>query len=225
MHFRRSAGITLWELMVGLTVGGILLGIAVPNMTEFLRNGDMTGAANQLITATLLARSEALKRQVPVTFCLSDNPTDEVPTCESGTVKDSAARGFIVWVDESGPPTANGAPDLSDASDGDAVYDAGEQLLMQSVAPGGSIRTSANCGYVAYGPNGFSRAVPSLCFPGRRLILLCDERGNRTAYGDESTARLVQIDRPGRGQVIPELTAVTNGIGGNANEQVDATCP
>ncbi len=210
---------------MGLTVGGILLGIAVPNMTEFLRNGEMTGAANEIITATLLARSEALKRQVPVTFCLSDDPTAEAPTCSPGPVKDSAARGFIVWVDESGPLDANGAPDLGDATDGNGAYDAGEQVLRRSAPPGGSIRTSANCGYVAYGPNGFSRGVAGLCFPARRLILLCDSRGNRVAYGDESTARLVQIDRPGRGQVIPELTAVTNGIGGNANQQVDATCP
>jgi hypothetical protein len=34
----------------------------------------------------------------------------------------------------------------------------------------------------------------------------------------------VQIDRPGRAQVITDLAAVTSGIGGNANEQVDATC-
>jgi type IV fimbrial biogenesis protein FimT len=208
MQARREAGITLWELMMGLTVGGIVLGIAVPNMTEFLRSGEMTGAANELIAGTLLARSEAMKRHASVAFCLSDNPTDEVPTCQPGAVKDSSTHGFIVWVDESD----------------DAVYDMGEQLLMQSAAPRGPIRSSANCGYVAFRPNGFSSAVGALCFPARRLILLCDSRGNRVAYGDESTARLVQIDRPGRAQVITDLAAVTNGIGGNANEQVDATC-
>ena len=208
MHVRREAGITLWELMMGLTVGGIVLGIAIPNMTEFLRNGEMTGAANELIAGTLLARSEAMKRQMPVTFCLSDNPTDDVPTCRPGATKDSTTHGFIVWVDESD----------------DAIYDMDEQLLMQSAAPRGPIRASANCGYVAYGPNGFSRAVGDACFPARRLIVLCDDRGNRVAYGSESTARLVQIDKPGRAQVITDRAAVTSGIGGNANEQVDATC-
>ena len=67
-----------------LAVAGVLLGIGVPNFVEFQRNGTMTAAANDLVTGTLLARSEALTRQgtAPVVLCLSSNPLDEMPICD-----------------------------------------------------------------------------------------------------------------------------------------------
>ena len=63
-------GFTLWELLMALLVAGILLGIGVPNVMEFQRNGAMTAAANDLVTAMLMARTEAVKRQAPVTLVL-----------------------------------------------------------------------------------------------------------------------------------------------------------
>ncbi len=205
-----------------LLVGGILLGIAVPNFTEFQRNGAMTAAANQFVTGTLMARAEAIKRQKPVTLCLSDNPTDAMPTCQPAAVKDSTNRGFIVWVDESGPTGPNGAP-LINGTDGNGVFDAGEQLLMQSEHPGSNIRVSMNCSYLGYWTNGFTRQIGGNCFPTVRAILFCDDRGNRPQYATGSTARIVRIDAPGRGQVVTDLSAITTMIGTGA-DQVDATC-
>ena len=136
-----------------LLVAGILLGIGVPNVMEFQRNGAMTAAANDLVTGVLMARTEAVKRQAPVTICLSDNPTDPNPTCAPDAVADST-RGFIVWVDENNNFDANGARILTDGTDGNAVVDAGELVLMQSAAPGGTIRISANCGHVVVRTDG-----------------------------------------------------------------------
>ena len=98
----RQAGFTLWELLVTLLVAGVLFSIGVPNMMEFQRNGVMSGAANELVTALLVARSEAIKRQSFVTWCLSTNPTAAAPTCAPGPIADSATSGFIVWMDENG---------------------------------------------------------------------------------------------------------------------------
>src|SRR6187431_233223 len=102
MNTSRQRGFTLWELLMTLLVAGILLGIGVPNMMQFSRNAAMTAAANDFVTATLTARTEAVKRQAPVTLCLSDNPTDANPTCVAGNVSDSATRGYVVFVDENG---------------------------------------------------------------------------------------------------------------------------
>ena len=106
-----------------LLVAGILLGVGVPNVMEFQRNGAMTAAANDFVTGVLMARTEAVKRQAFVTICLSDNPTDAEPDLRNRTRVADSTRGFIVWVDENDNFDANGARILTDGSDGDAVVD------------------------------------------------------------------------------------------------------
>ena len=85
-----------------------------------------------------------------------------------------AITGFIVWVDENNNLDGNGARILTDATDGNAAVDAGELVLMQSVAPVGTLQISANCGHVSFAPTGFTRQAGGLCFPlPVRSILLC----------------------------------------------------
>jgi prepilin-type N-terminal cleavage/methylation domain-containing protein len=221
MKTHRQHGFTLWELMMALLVAGILFGIGVPNVLEFARNGAMTAAANDLVTGVLMARTEAVKRQAPVTLCLSLDPTSATPTCAAGPVTDSQTTGFFVFVDENNNFNADGTRNLADGTDGNAVRDAGELVIMQSDAPGAPMFLSADCGYVSFAPTGFTRAAPGGCFPAvRTSILLCDDRGRRVTAGSLSSARVVQIDRPGRGQVLTETAVIDPVIGA-----LGATCP
>lgn len=201
-------GFTLWELLMAVLVAGILLGIGVPNVMEFQRNAAMTAAANDLVTATLQARAEAVKRQAPVTLCMADNPTDALPTCEAASVFNSGTRGYVVFVDENDNTDADGARVLTDATDGNGVIDAGELILSRTVAPGGAIQISANCGYVSFAPSGFTRQAAALACPPTRVVLFCDDRGRRAAAGALSSARVVRTMRPGRAQVISEVAQV-----------------
>jgi type IV fimbrial biogenesis protein FimT len=223
MNTRQQHGFTLWELLMTVLVAGILLGIGVPNVMEFQRNGAMTAAANDLVTAVLMARTEAVKRQAPVAMCLSDNPLVANPTCSPNAIANSATRGFIVWVDENNNLDANGARILIDGTDGNAVVDANELILMQSAAPGGSILVSANCGYVSFAPTGFTRQVGGGCPAAARAVLYCDDRGRRAAAGSLSSARVVRIDLPGRAQVFTEVAAVNPYI--TALGVIGAACP
>jgi type IV fimbrial biogenesis protein FimT len=208
MQTRRQAGFTLWELLMTLLVGGVLLGIGVPNVMEFQRNSAMTALANDLVTGVLMARTEAVKRQSPVTLCLSADATSATPTCSPNAVNDSATLGFFVFVDENNNFNADGSRNLGDATDGNAVRDVGELVLMQSAARGAPFQVSADCGYVTFGTSGFTRQAPGLCFPAVRSVLYCDDRGRRVAAGALSSARVVQIDRPGRGQVLVEKAPI-----------------
>jgi hypothetical protein len=79
---------------------------------------------------------------------------------------------------------------------------------------------SADCGYVSFAPTGFTRQEGALCFPAVRSIALCDDRGRRIAAGALSSARAVQIDRPGRAQALSESAAVDPIL-----DALDATCP
>lgn len=194
-----------------LLIAGILLGIGVPNVLEFSRNASMTAAANDFVTATLLARTEAVKRQAPVTFCLSLNPTDTPPTCAPAAVYGSLTSGYVVFVDENNNVDADGARILTDATDGNGAIDAGELVLSQTAAPGASssVRISANCGYISYAPTGFRRQAGALCNQAVIATLFCDDRGERRAAGDLSSARIVLTGRAGRAQAQAERAAFT----------------
>lgn len=234
MNRPRQLGFTLYELLMTLLVGGILLGIGVPNVMEFQRNGLMTGAANDLVTAVLQGRTEAVKRQAPVAWCLSNNPTAVNPTCLPNPVTDAGlppaptpAVGYIVWVDENNNFDADGARILVDATDANLVVDPGELILSQTAAPGGTVRLSASCGHALFTPTGITRPDVAGCnaLLMVRLVLFCDDRGRRQTAGSMSSARVVRIDRPGRAQVFPETANVNAFIAQLAGLGIAATCP
>jgi type IV fimbrial biogenesis protein FimT len=68
-------GFTLIELMVSLTVAGILFAVAIPAFNSFVQNDRDTGQANSLVESLSYARSEAVKRASPngITVCQSAN--------------------------------------------------------------------------------------------------------------------------------------------------------
>lgn len=66
-------GVTLIELSIGLAIFGILLTLAVPNFTTFLRNTEIKNAAETTISGITLARTEAVRRNVSVRFQLVSN--------------------------------------------------------------------------------------------------------------------------------------------------------
>lgn len=59
---RRARGFTIVELMVTLAVAAVLMGIAVPAFTDFVRQRNMASRNNDLILALTYARSEAVRR-------------------------------------------------------------------------------------------------------------------------------------------------------------------
>ena len=62
-----ARGFTLLEMMATVAILALLLGIGVPSLTAFIQNSRVTTQANGLIASFHLARSEAIKRAVPVT--------------------------------------------------------------------------------------------------------------------------------------------------------------
>jgi type IV fimbrial biogenesis protein FimT len=89
--FRQKA-FSLIELMVTVGIAGIVLSIAVPSMSEFIKNERLTTATNTLISDLMLARSKALEMNQPVILCPSSNLT----SCSSTS---NYEDGWIVGVD------------------------------------------------------------------------------------------------------------------------------
>lgn len=72
---RGRGGFTLVELMVVITVLAILLVIAVPSFDGIRLSSRLSAYATELMAGSQLARTEAIKRNAPVTMCVSSNGT------------------------------------------------------------------------------------------------------------------------------------------------------
>ena len=68
MEARRQGGFTAAELMIVLAIVGILTAIAAPNMATMIKVQRVRTAAFDIVAGLTLARSEALKRNSPVTL-------------------------------------------------------------------------------------------------------------------------------------------------------------
>ena len=59
---QRISGFTLIELMVTLAIAAVLMLVAIPSLTTFRRNAELTSITNTLVASINSARTEALKR-------------------------------------------------------------------------------------------------------------------------------------------------------------------
>jgi type IV fimbrial biogenesis protein FimT len=90
MHRRDMAqrGVTLIELMVALSVLAVLLYIATPSFRDAGLPSQLRAIANNIVAATQIARSEAIKRNTTVALCVSADGK----TCGTGNWQ----QGWIV---------------------------------------------------------------------------------------------------------------------------------
>ncbi len=186
----RSRGFTLIELMVVLSIAAAILVLGVPAFNNFRDNGRLTNAANDMLSATVVARTEAIKRQLQVSLCPSANPTADEPTCTA-----NSTAGWIVFVDTDGNCTrATG----------------GTETLIGSRALDNSIATNPlNVKYdgvcLSFAPTGFRQEVSGKTTLNH--ILMCDKRGTGKQAGlDVSAARGIIISSTGRARITRALT-------------------
>lgn len=181
---KAQSGFTLLELMLVVTIAGLLLGFGVPAMGNFFRNARITGAANDVMGGLHFARSEAIKRRIPVTLCTSADPLNNNPVCDASPL----LTGWIAFVD----PNQNGQ------------RDAAEVVLLQREPMPDTItaRSSANPFRVTYLLNGFALN------PNAAQLVLCDERGNTPTGGELSSARGIRIAVTGRAGVTRDLDEI-----------------
>ena len=71
----RNSGFTLIELIITLTIAGILMAVAVPGLKNFVSSNRLTAQINDLIADINLARSEAIKRNTDAGVCVSSAGT------------------------------------------------------------------------------------------------------------------------------------------------------
>lgn len=72
---QRSHGFTLIELMITVSILAIIIGLAVPAMTDFATRQRVSGQAGDLMLTLAYARSEAIKRGANITVIPKVNQT------------------------------------------------------------------------------------------------------------------------------------------------------
>lgn len=91
---RRCQGFTLIELMMTIVIFAVLAALAIPSFRDASLGSTLSSTANNLMASIQLARSEAIKRNKPVTLCVSTNGT----SCAAGSAADWE-QGWVVLDD------------------------------------------------------------------------------------------------------------------------------
>ncbi len=112
---KKSVGFTIVEVLITVTIAGILAAIAAPSFAWLIRDSRFTTEANNMVAAFNMARSEAAKRGA-------------VARIDSITVdSDLWGNGWTLWVDSDGDAaragsgTATAADDLETMRVGDPL--------------------------------------------------------------------------------------------------------
>jgi len=197
---KAQSGFTLYELMITLIIVGVVLSYGMANMSEFTANGRMTATANDLHAAFHMARSESARAKTNITICGSADPNGTA-VCD-GTWE----QGYIVFVDD---------------GVGNLQRDAGETVLRahDAIERGVSLRVANNATYFSFASSGLGRGNVGGA-PAVTQIVMCDQRGNVTAAGGNSAARLFVATPLGRATILRDKTLIGAALG-----NIGATCP
>jgi type IV fimbrial biogenesis protein FimT len=149
---QQQVGFTLMELIVTISIAGILVNIAIPSFISIIKNNRMSTQVNEFTTSLNFARSEAIKRGIPVTLCKSKDGS----TCVADKTVSNWAQGWIIFTNENN----------------NNVYDSATETLLkvQETAQGQItiIGNSKVADRITYGADGQSFQTGSIYF--------CDDR-------------------------------------------------
>lgn len=80
-----QTGLSLIELMVAITVLGILIVMGFPSYTQWIQNSRIRAAAESIVSGLNLARTEAIRRNTTIRFDLVNSLTSSCALSTSGT--------------------------------------------------------------------------------------------------------------------------------------------
>jgi len=90
---QREAGFTLIEILIGITIMGILLVMGIPSFKSWIQNTQIRTATEAIQNGLELARAEAVRRNTQVRFQLTS-------TVDNTCTKNTASGNWVVSLDD-----------------------------------------------------------------------------------------------------------------------------
>jgi type IV fimbrial biogenesis protein FimT len=176
----KNLGFTLMELMITVSIAGILTGLAVPSFSVMIKNSRLTTYANEFVTSLNLARSEAVKRGMTVTVRKVDN--------DSSTKLNATANWEDGW-------------DVFTDADSDGKFEAGDVLIKTN----GPLQAN----YTFRGNtlvSNFVRYLSTGAISGLGGSFVICENSDADNLPQANTSKLLRIITTGRIRVMPDVT-------------------
>lgn len=148
-----NSGLTLFELLITLSIIAILAGIVAPGLHTLIMNNRMTTRFDELFTAVQGTRSQAIARRQQVVLC---------PSADQATCLDSSAwqTGWLMFADRNG----------------NKQFDTNETLLRAYRAGDAGLSIASNSGRQRIAMQADGSTAGS-----NATLTFCDQRGAQQA--------------------------------------------
>ena len=165
-----SAGFSLLELMVVITIVAVLMALGVPSYRYVTNSNRVSAEVNALLGDLQFARSEAIKEGATVTVCPTSDPTANLPICNPASSEWD--KGWIVTSPTVTPNVLRIQQAFANTND--------------------TFMSVGNQKSITFDRNGFANATPALSSAGVTIILKTAPTATSTAW-----TRCVEIERGG----------------------------
>jgi type IV fimbrial biogenesis protein FimT len=195
---KRQCGFTLVELLVALAIAAVLLTLGVPSFRSTIASSRLTSSTSDLVGSLAQARSEAIRRGVRVTVCISNDGA----TCATSGNWD---RGWISFVDITRSETQ------ARVDDDENIISVTQRGVTSTLIEGSTDPARGGpdiAQYVSFSSDGTARKMSGMG-PGGGILRLCEPSN---ALTDANRAREIEVAAVGRLSTTTPLS-------------VAATCP
>jgi len=172
---RKSAGLSLVEVMAALAMFALILHFGVPAYADMIAARKLANHAEYLAETLNLARSEAVKRGMRVNLCKSRDAAQ----CDPRTSWES---GWIMFADENR----------------DGQMEATENLIRREGPPGDGITVAANAplkDYVSYTSYGYARLLNGALQMGTFVVCKSGQDAIHVVLANSGRARIVRTNQ------------------------------
>lgn len=158
---RRTAGFSLVELMVTLSISAVILSIAAPSFNELMARSRMTDVSRDLSDRIAIAMNTSESR--PTTICVSTNGT----TCSASA---NWHQGYIVFTDDGAIGTIDGSDEVLER----AMPATGGVTITSSMEIGGEAYSTGRIHFVERAPQADGALRFTVCKSERepRLVIV-----------------------------------------------------